>query len=67
MGVEVGLVVVAWCPSPWLRAPGPNFKEEWVERISATPKPPLPPATSIWFPACLEDCGWREGERQLES
>lgn len=27
-----------------------HFKEEWVERISATPKPPLPPPPAFGSP-----------------
>lgn len=48
-----------------VKAPGPNLQKEWVAGISVTFSTPHP--LGFWSSPFLGDCGWREGERQLES
>lgn len=48
-----------------VRAPGPYLQKEWVSGISSTFNNPHP--LSSWSFPFLGNCGWREGERQLES
>ena len=43
----------------------PNLQEAWVAGISVTLHTPY--SISFWSSPFLGDCGWREGERQLES